>query len=316
MYSYLKNRIRHKLGLKTKREKEDEQKERESYIKMGWTDSKYQFYLGFSYNDKDHILRIERIQLNPLWKQGNTIKGRAMEIQNQQALYNALRWSGWVLDKNDENNSYRDYWNLKLQLREVINKQEAINILNEFLNKYYPNHDELILEETQEKNGYDDSTYPMYWMRTLIELRPLIDTGKKWGKEQSNSNMGWGIFQDGDAGTWIFRFGFLEYHWRYETSLGWVSSNNERLWENTKFEKYIPKLPDYVPAELHNLPYDKFVWEVLLRGRKRKLYKGINHLKEEKWTISGIREPEWTISFENRLGAIEFLHNYMIKYKE
>lgn len=309
MWNMLRHRIRTRLGMKYKYELEREAEQEKKYIADGFPDPKeYQMFACFSYNDDKKELVQERFNLNPR-TYGVDGRSRDLELQNEEWFKTFLTKIGFVHE--DEKDGFffvNDWWRRNhFQLKEVLTREEALNFLENFLHKFYP--DGYTVKSEEADPSYNDGATGL-WIVVYFKAKPLLDRGKRFGfyeretgfwfgleKEvlDARINLGWGF------GVIWYRYGVPQYNSKVKEL--------DIYREIGDVDRFNPSLPNYVPQELAKLPYKDFVWEV----GGLKVHMTWEYERVKPWAITGVKGFDHPLTFGTRLEAIEWAYSYSKK---
>jgi len=240
-------RFRVITGYVPKKERESLKKMDESYAKEGWPEpAQYDMFISFVYDDKKHTLKLNghssnsRVVYNSLY---NHRLSRDLEFQNNEFIREALMAMGFKPE--DPYQLYKSDWFLgnDFEMPEIRDKEEALSEVKRFLDKFYPSHRDIKVEESTE--------YQEKYFSTFLKYRPYVDKTPRFGFYENLLESEFGVRTDYYQGKLFIMF----WHWgvwfRYApTKFNKNEKNSHPRYEfrglHREIEKHEMKMPDNI----------------------------------------------------------------------
>lgn len=238
-FKLLKIRFRQYLGLLTKYEKEQREKENQRYVKEGWLDPEvYQIYFSFSYDEKEREISLEQFVANPRIWEKNFRFSKTIEDQNNERFKVLLSKLGFCPKYRD--NCSSEWWRGNdLILTDIIDRNEAQKFITDFIKRFYPGSNLKIIE-----TKVDEYNNPGFWACVQAKAYSLIDRSSRFGRFDHYDGFEIGIKHIPNESRVYFSFIFGGFWIRYNVALSCSKMAKFNMFgETPEIQKYVPKLP-------------------------------------------------------------------------
>lgn len=311
-YNICEWKFRKFFGIKQAYEKQREAESEAEDIANGNPDPKvYQMYYCFEYDNEKHTLNLSRVGINPRFYRINK-RAKDIEEQNHRWAKEFVNRFGFTFEDRDDYNK-KDWWKSSyLFLQEVVDAEEAQRIVVELADRMFPGHGVITFTPMDERSPGG------VWMYFYAKATPLRDNNPRFGSKYSefaDREFEIGIRQDTEYARLYFSLAYWGFYWRYSVPPVRYNSYDYKIdyYTETRGPKYIPRLPNYIPETIKNLPYDEFQWTVgktvvrKLNDEERK-----NRDYDAVWGVFNLRgDDEFYMTYKHRLQAIELMHTFM-----